>query len=76
LLRSNLLPNGDCFAKERLAMTTIWQAHASALHIPPVLTVLVRAFLAGRAAQAETEKELRSRTLMPSIHDKAFKGEL
>ena len=32
--------------------------------------------LAGRAAQAETQKELRLRTLMPSILDKTFKGEL
>jgi type I restriction enzyme S subunit len=29
-----------------------------------------------RAAQAETEKELRLRTLKPSILDKAFNGEL
>jgi len=29
-----------------------------------------------RATQTETEKELRLRTLMPSILDKAFKGEL
>jgi hypothetical protein len=42
--------------------------------IPPVLTVLVRAFLAGRAAQAETEKELSA--LIPSVLDRAFKGEL
>jgi hypothetical protein len=50
--RSNPLPSGDCFAEERLAMTTLWQeAHASAL----------------RAAQSKTEKELRLRTLMPSV---------
>jgi hypothetical protein len=29
-----------------------------------------------RAAQAETERELRLRTLMPSVLDRAFKGEL
>jgi hypothetical protein len=56
--RSNLLPTGDCFAKERLAMTTLWQAQVSTLC----------------AAQAETEKELSA--LIPSILDKAFKGEL
>jgi len=48
----------------------------SRLPVPPVLTVLVRAFLAGRTAQAETEKELHLWTLMPYMLDKVFKGKL
>jgi hypothetical protein len=46
-------------------MTTLWQVQVPAMPVPPVLTVLVRAFLAGRAAQAETEKELSA--LIPSM---------
>jgi hypothetical protein len=42
---------------------------------PPSLSK-IPLLLAGRAAQAETEKELRLRMLMLSILDRAFKGEL
>jgi len=52
-----------------------WRTWIGCRRTPPSLSK-IPLLLSGRAAQAETEKELRLRALMPSILDKAFKGEL
>ena len=62
-------PLGSGYLDGLLPYGDLWQAHASALSKIPLL-------LAGRAAQSATEKELRMRTLILSILDRAFKGEL